>query len=139
MLSNSGATLLLTAVSIATSIAAHASPTLAETSKFIEANIQGTVRASCETVNIKGEKFDSIFDDAFEYSIPLRQIEAYENTAKLLSLKCLSGKCIIMTIKGDRGREFDTAILKPRININRVISAIEHLQNICGGRVKQIF
>lgn len=117
-------------------IAANSQPSLSETIRFIEENIYGKVKVSCERMEVH---VNANFEESFsnmetKYSIPIREVEFFENVGGNLSLKCLSGKCSGVEFSPfENKRLTDLAIVKVRIAIPRVISALEHLQKICGG------
>ena len=117
-------------------IAANAQSSLSETIRFIEENIYGKVKVSCERMDLH---VNANFEESFskmetKYSIPIREVEFFENVGGNLSLKCLSGKCLgIQFPPSENMRLTDLAIVKVRVSIPRVISAFQHLQKICGG------
>ena len=122
-----------------------AEPSMAETIQFIESKITDDAgnSASCEKIVfvMTTESYVNSYSNRTRLikstiTIPTRLVSmSVDGSEEYIFFECVSGKCI----RDDEGSPSSKATVRTGPIARRVISAIRHLQKLCGGAQKTPF
>ena len=113
---------------------------LSDTADFIKQNVDGAEVVSCDQIRVhikkKGPNPNSL--SPYSASFAIRDVRVWTNPSygnNWVFIDCLSGKCA----KSNNGPTEGTIVLQAVVEYDRVLKALLHLQELCGGPIKPVF